>query len=306
MKTERKNLTGIAPHSLEILKVISRAPERLSEKGIDRIGSYLTSRLAPGGGFYNRAEEPDLYYSLFGLSCAFVLGLNLPLDNTRHWLTGIKADNLSLIDLSSLCKSLALLSMIEQHDFLTPAANEILNRLNHFRSDDGGYSYAGRTFPYAAFLAMNIFQDLQCPVPDPEPLLAAILRCRQTDGRFSNPESISSGLLLSTVAALMTLRQLTGNIDKTALNWVRNQFCSNGGFKADPNSELPDMLSTAVALFALKICDSDIDDLKPRSQQFVEDHWLENGSFSATLLDEIGDCEYCYYGLLALGALSDD
>lgn len=74
----------------------------------------------------------------------------------------------------------------------------------------------------------------------------------------------------------------------------------SGGFKAHEGVAMPDLLSTAVALFALHE-----HGVAPRHdvRPFVEAHWQEDGSFAATLLDEHGDVEYEFYGLLALGCL---
>lgn len=73
-----------------------------------------------------------------------------------------------------------------------------------------------------------------------------------------------------------------------------------GGFLAHENSPMPDLLSTAVALFALheKGVRTPYD-----AAPFIEAHWQDDGSFMATLLDEHGDAEYEFYGLLALGSL---
>lgn len=74
----------------------------------------------------------------------------------------------------------------------------------------------------------------------------------------------------------------------------------SGGFVAHEGAGMPDMLSTAVALFALRLHHiSPSYDAVP----FVEAHWQEDGSFAATLLDVHGDVEYEFYGLLALGSL---
>lgn len=72
-----------------------------------------------------------------------------------------------------------------------------------------------------------------------------------------------------------------------------------GGFRANEGAAIPDILSTAVALFTLKmkgVC--------PRydARDFIEVHINEDGAFMSTLLDETGDIEYMFYGLLALGA----
>jgi hypothetical protein len=60
------------------------------------------------------------------------------------------------------------------------------------------------------------------------------------------------------------------------------------------------LLSTATALFALRCYG-----VEPRysAVDFIEGHWLDDGGFAATLLDDESDVEYLFYGLLALGTL---
>ena len=73
-----------------------------------------------------------------------------------------------------------------------------------------------------------------------------------------------------------------------------------GGFRAHAGAPFPDLLSTSVAVFALHVHDINPKyDVKP----FIEAHWQEDGSFSASLLDDFGDVEYEFYGLLALGSI---
>jgi hypothetical protein len=57
------------------------------------------------------------------------------------------------------------------------------------------------------------------------------------------------------------------------------------------------MLSTAVALFTLRLIGAEFRD----ATQFIQAHWLYNGGFAPTLLDDYSDVEYVFYGLLALG-----
>ena len=74
----------------------------------------------------------------------------------------------------------------------------------------------------------------------------------------------------------------------------------SGGFLAHESALMPDLLSTAVAMFALSR-----HHVRPRYDvhSFVEAHWLEDGGFAATLLDDYGDVEYVFYGLLAIGSI---
>jgi hypothetical protein len=307
----------LTPHCQEILAVIDRAVDHLTPEAHQDIGDYLRRHFSPEGGFVNRAGIPDLYYTMFGLTCALALRLDLPYQRVSDWLARQPQAHRSLIDLSCQAKCFTLLA--NSPPWAPPVAPGTVagewanpggfleSEVRRFRTTEGGFSYdptgKGRGFPYAAFLALNIYQDLGWSIPEPERLISALHACRQPDGRFAHPGSKSPGLLLSTVAGLLTLRQLTGEIDTEALKYIENQFAPVGGWKTDPGSELPDLLSTAVALFAIRVCGVDMTPYGALTRTFVEDHWLPGGGFSATLADDIGDCEYVYYGLLSLGAL---
>jgi prenyltransferase beta subunit len=295
-------------HSQQIIKVMAAAQKLLDRQARQRITNYLQAELNQAGGFNDRSGNPDLYYSLFGLGAAYTLGIELPWHKISAWLNKHEPQNLGLIELSSLVKCLAIvkLALNDRQILNSKMVETLIQSLEKFRTKNGGYSYDGKGtgLPYAAFLAMNIFQDLERKIYDTQGLKKALQSFKHSDGRFANPDSKSAGLLLSTVAGLLTLKQLEGQADQTSLEWLKKQYQSNGGFKADSLTSLPDMLSTAVALFALKVCQVDMTPYKSRSKQFVTDHWLDDGSFCATLLDDSADCEYTYYGLLALGALA--
>lgn len=103
----------------------------------------------------------------------------------------------------------------------------------------------------------------------------------------------------ATCAALAMLHQ-TGTNDKASLQWLLDRQDETGGFRASSDAPMPDLLSTGVAMFALHLCG-----VKPRVPvaDFVDSHWLANGGFAPTLLDDYSDVEYVFYGLLALGSV---
>ena len=90
------------------------------------------------------------------------------------------------------------------------------------------------------------------------------------------------------------------------VEWVKKQYRGMGGFSSSPEIPIPDMLSTGVALFTLAVCGNNMAEWRELSRSFIEDHWDDCGAFRATVLDDICDSEYTYYGLLALGALYAD
>lgn len=87
--------------------------------------------------------------------------------------------------------------------------------------------------------------------------------------------------------------------DEKAGECIRKMQDSSGGFLSNSGASIPDMLSTAAALFALK-CSG----IKPTTSplDFIEAHWQDNGSFMDNLADGAADIEYLFYGLLALGS----
>jgi hypothetical protein len=80
--------------------------------------------------------------------------------------------------------------------------------------------------------------------------------------------------------------------------------CESGGFKAFAHLDKADMLSTAVALFALTYADHDVRLLLPSSLDFIEQNYAE-GAFLSGDGDLTADVEYTFYGLLALGVLAN-
>jgi len=71
-----------------------------------------------------------------------------------------------------------------------------------------------------------------------------------------------------------------------------------------PAAPIPDLLSTATALHALSGMQASFESVKERCLDFVDSLWTSRGGFYGNWADDSLDCEYTYYGLLALGHLS--
>jgi hypothetical protein len=67
---------------------------------------------------------------------------------------------------------------------------------------------------------------------------------------------------------------------------------------------MPDLLSTATGLHALAGMGVSLAPVRAPCLRFVRSLLTEEGSFRGTHADEVGDCEYTFYGLLALGHLN--
>ena len=70
-----------------------------------------------------------------------------------------------------------------------------------------------------------------------------------------------------------------------------------------PGAPMPDLLSTATALHALAGMHVDLEPIQEPCLDFLDSLWSGRG-FCGSWADDAVDCEYTYYGLLALGHLS--
>lgn len=104
----------------------------------------------------------------------------------------------------------------------------------------------------------------------------------------------------ATCCALCMQWQMGIPRDEEAIEWLLDLQDENGGFLAQKEAPMPDLLSTAVALFTLRTLG-----IKPRkdANDLIDAHWMENGGFMPTLADPYSDVEYVFYGLLAIGSL---
>ena len=97
---------------------------------------------------------------------------------------------------------------------------------------------------------------------------------------------------------VLAMQWQTGkSLDRACVDWLRLRQDTSGGFYANQQAPIPDLLSTAAALFTLRLTGVEAKD----ATQFVQAHWLERGGFAPTLYDNYTDVEYVFYGLLALG-----
>lgn len=288
----------------EMLSMAAGAVAGLRAGARAAMSDYLRSQRAPEGGFRNRGGQADLYYESFGLSASLVLDMDCALPTEEAFVDGFAAGELDLVHLSTLARSRALLRRMGGRPGRT--TDEGTRALGNFASREGAFAHEAGTAasPYAIFLALGILQDEGSPVERGELLSETLRGLRHSEGRYHHPSSSFAGALLSTAAAVTSLRHLGAALDEEALSWMARQQTPSGGFLAAPESPMPDLLSTAVALYTLRSCGKDMTTVGERARPFLEDHWCDDGSFTATLLDERGDCEYLFYGLLALGALS--
>jgi prenyltransferase beta subunit len=268
------------------------------------VGEFLRSRLNEDGGFQDRAGASDLYYTVFGLEGLMALQADLPTSRIAGYLRGFgSGEELDFVHLCCLARAWAALPTPLRDD--APRA-ALLVRLQEFRSADGGFADAPGESDgsvYACFLAAAAYQDLNTPLPDPAGLLRCVASLRAADGGYANHRDLPMGLTPPTAAVAALQRQFGVPPDPSLSGWLLDR-CHEGGFFATPLAPIPDLLSTATALHALAGMQVDLAPLREACLDYVDSLWTNRGAFFGSWTDDDADCEYTYYGLLALGHLS--
>ena len=286
-----------------MLQVARLAPTQLGDAR-DLVAGFLRDQLNPDGGFRDRSGESDLYYTVFGLDALIALQEEPPVEQTVAYLTGFgDGARLDFVHVACLARAWATLRRQPGPEITA----RILARLEQFRSGDGGYAATAGTAngtAYAAFLAMGAYHDFGRSIPKGAGVLASLRRLRSADGGYGNQPHMPSGITPATAAAVLVMRHLDSPPDRDAGMWLLDRCHPRGGFFASSMTPIPDLLSTATALHALSSLAVPIAALREPCLDFVDSLWTNRGGFYGTWADDMVDCEYTYYALLALGHLS--
>jgi prenyltransferase beta subunit len=290
-----------------MLQVARLSPRQLGDAR-ELVQRFLLEQRHPDGGFQDRAGQSDVYYTVFGLEGLIALqaDADLPIDDTIAYLRRYGGgESLDFVHAACLARAWAAI----KHQGLDDRTRDaIAARLEVFRSADGGYHQApqaARGTVYGAFLALGAYQDLQRELPHADRLLASIATLRARDGGYANHAESPVGLTTSTAAAVAIHRQLERPMDAAAAGaWLLARHHAQGGFTASPTVPIPDLLSTATALHALATLHVPIAPIQESCLDFLDTLWTNRGGFYGSWADDGLDCEYTYYGLLALGHLT--
>ena len=128
------------------------------------------------------------------------------------------------------------------------------------------------------------------------------LNDEMTLGKRGKREALNVPKVMTTnaVCCILAMQHQMGlQSDATDVELLQNRQDETGGFYASEQAPIPDLLSTAVALFTLRLLEINVKDATP----FIQAHGLDSGGFAPTLYDDYSDVEYVFYGLLALGSI---
>jgi hypothetical protein len=296
---------------LDMRRAVTRAVEALGDS-IDAVRQFLRQNLHDDGGFKGRDGQSDLYYTLFGLEASIALDARVPYDRVADYLAGFETGgSLDLVHLACLIRCKANLAHRMGGALDSAMREAFATRLMRFRAADGGFSTsagADRGHVYGSFLALGACQDLEVDTLEPDRLLASVESLMMPDGGYANEPTMKASATPATAAALTIFHYLRQPIPDAAGRWLFARAAREGGFTAipfPPDVAVPDLLSTATALHALSLTDTPLDDrLREANLDYLDVLWDARGGFHGHPDDDIVDCEYTYYGLLALGHLA--
>lgn len=303
---------------LEMLQVCRLAPKVLGNSTA-LVRDFVSGQQNADGGFRNRDGQSDLYYTMFAVESLVALQATLPVEKLRGYLHQVVTERLDFVHLCCLARCWTALapSAPEFAREVAPRCAELLRQIEAFRTDDGGYSpteHRSAGTVYGCYLGMGAYQDVNhltaqagcsgTALPDAERLGVCLEALRTTDGAYANERNMAIGSTNATAAAVTLLRHLNQPVPASVGRWLLARSHPMGGFLAAPSSPVPDLLSTATALHALAGLQCEMSPpLQERCLDFVDSLWTNAGSFHGNWTDELVDCEYTFYGLLALGHL---
>ena len=288
-----------------MLQVARVAPKILGDS-TDLVRNFLASQQNPDGGFRDRAGESDLYYTVFGLDALAVFQTKPDMTAVEQFLLKYEeGEELDLVHLSCLARCWGTVGKDRMPKGLRKA---LLTRLESFRKPCGGWDNnpdREHGTAYGSFLALGAYQDMGKLPPKPLRILQSLKKLETPDHAWNNHPNLPIGSTNPTAGAVVLLNNLHLPINAEVGQWLRARLHPQGGFVAVPDAPMPDLLSTATTLHALAALDVRLTEEKTdRCLDFVDSLWNATGGFHGHWSDDYLDCEYTFYGLLALGHLS--
>lgn len=321
--------TSDIPLYRQMIDHLGNALNLLDEQGKDEVFRFLISQQNPDGGFQDRGGRSDLYYSLFG-------GLMLRAWGKEHGAWGMERGLLKKrederLEMETGDTKPATRNPQPSTRSPQPVIGSIL-KLRQFISGQSDLNVPGfiercclvllqkelKTGKFSRIKALFslghsfwkerhsinlsyrsfvLFLTLDAALP-----IRGFLK--MASKRMLARTTIDVNSPCSEVAAKVFLLKMMNRDGVAEQKLLKLLACESGGFKAFSHLQNADMLSTAVALFALNYSGSDLRLLKPLCFDFIQSNFAE-GAFLSGDGDPTADVEYTFYGLLALGVLAD-
>lgn len=296
------------PFYRQMIALLRNALDLLDEHGREEVVQFLLSQQNADGGFRDRGGRSDLYYSLFGgmMVRAWSMEQRVEGVETGDRRPETEAELSELVEgtIQKLKQFIIRQSTANVPGFIEKCCLVLLQKeLKIDRiSRIGTFISLGKSFweerqsinlSYRSFV---LFLTLDAVSPFPRLLKFGA-------GKMLKQTVVDQDSPCSEVAARLLLQKMMNQDELKETELLMSFACESGGFKAFAHLDRADILSTAVALFALEFAGSDLRLLKPACLDFIESNFA-HGAFLSGDGDATNDVEYTFYGLLALGVLA--
>ena len=291
-----------------MIAVLQNAIALLDEQGKEEVMQFIISNQNKDGGFRDRGARSDLYYSLFGMMMLKgIKGKGQGAVSSKQkrnvaleFDPGLVEESFLKLKQYSDCQTTSKVPGFIERCCLVLLQKELkAKRFSHIKSlwSLGRSFLKDRHSINLSYRSFVLFLTLDAVFPFP-----AIIKYMSK--RMLTQTVVDQHSPCSEIAAKVFLLKMF-NQDGTTEQKLLNTFvCQSGGFKAFAHLSNADILSTAVALFALTYAGDDIRLLKPSCLNFIQQNYFE-GAFLSGDGDLTADVEYTFYGLLALGVLAN-
>ena len=288
-----------------MIALLRNALNLLDEQGREEVLQFLISQQNPDGGFQDRGGRSDLYYSLFG-------GLMLRAVEKE---TGDRKPNTEGVQPETRNQKPELIQKFKQFiirqsnssvpGFIEKCCMVLLQKeLKAGRNSQpkalislGKSFWKERRSINLSYRSFVLFLTMDAVLP-----FRRILKIGAK--RMLAQTAVDQHSPCSEVAAKVFLQKMMNLDGSEDQDLLKSFACESGGFKAFAHLNNADMLSTSVALFALNYSGCDLRLHKPACLDFIGQNF-SNGAFLSGDGDQTVDVEYTFYGLLALGVLSN-
>ena len=309
-----------------MLQALQNATSKLNEEANLLIKKFILSQLHKEGGFTDRNNKPDLYYSVFGYSLSYIYNIGIDTENQLAFLKKQQNKNLDLVHAVSLIRCFLLIEAIRLKQssklaslfsgfknlknttlqkIIVKAKKEcalsfdiIQNYISLKEKNSFGKNKNPETI-YDDFLVWSLMQDIDA---EAFKITEKLYTYRLPDGSFVNELSSTSGVTTTTAAGLIMSIEKDNKSGQKTIDWLISRMDKYGGFSAAENIPLADVLSTATALTSLKIAGVNMKQFA-QSADFINLHWDTSGGFFGSIADMHPDIEYTFYALLTLGMI---
>lgn len=250
----------------------------LGETSRAELADFVRSQQHKNGAFTDRAGNPDLYYSLFGLWLSAALKLEPQKKQLAEFVRSV-SPGAKVTD--KFAKLLINLNLGEKEKITVFQLFQWV--VKEGKNLNSAYRFFLFMLSFDALYGQNRFVYFFVKL-------------------FLNFYRPPKDLPCSFFSALLLAKFLSGKKVKNDTDVLFSYFENGKGFKVFRELENADLLSTAVALFALKKTGIDLRLVAPDCLDLAQRNF-ERGAFLSGDGDVSRDLEYTFYGLLTLGTL---